>query len=55
MEGDYLELSQFPYNSNQSPYNPYPIPLETTRFLTCLQLLEGEKNKDETLQCKLMQ
>ena len=27
MEGDYLELSQFPYNS-------YPSPLGTSRFLT---------------------
>ena len=27
MEGDYLEISQFPYNS-------YPSPLGTTRFLT---------------------
>ena len=34
MGGDYLELSQFPYNSHQFPYNSYPIPLRTTRFLT---------------------
>ena len=34
MEGDYFELSQFPYNSHQSPYNSYPSPLGTSRFLT---------------------
>ena len=34
MEGDYLELSQFPYNSHQSPDNSYPSPLGTSRFLT---------------------
>ena len=34
MEGDYLELSQFPYNSHQSTYNSYPSPLGTTGFLT---------------------
>ena len=32
MESDYLELSQFPYNSHQPPYNSYPSPLGT--FLT---------------------
>ena len=34
MEGDYLKLSQFPYNSQQPPYNSCPSPLETFRFLT---------------------
>ena len=34
IEGDYLELSQFPYNSHQFPYNSYPSPLGTSRFLT---------------------
>ena len=34
MEGDYLELSQFPYNFHQSPYNSYPSPLGNTGFLT---------------------
>ena len=34
MKGDYLELSQFPYNSHQSSYNSYLSPLGTTRFLT---------------------
>ena len=34
MECDYLELSQFPYNSHQFSYNSYPSPLGTTGFLT---------------------
>ena len=34
MEGDYLELSQFPYNSNQFPYTSHQSPLGTTGFLT---------------------
>ena len=34
MEGDYLELSQFFYNSHRFPHNFYPSPLGTTRFLT---------------------
>jgi len=34
MEGEYLELSQFSYNSHQFPYNFYPSPLGITRFLT---------------------
>ena len=34
MECDYLELSQFPYKTHQSPYNSYPSPLRTSRFLT---------------------
>ena len=33
MEGDYLELSQFPYNSYQFPYNSHQSPLGTTGFL----------------------
>ena len=34
MKGDYLELSQFPYNSHQFSYNSYPSLLGTTGFLT---------------------
>ena len=34
MKGDYLELSQFPYNSHPFPYNSHQSPLGTTRFLT---------------------
>ena len=34
MEDDYLELSQFLYNSHQSTYNSYPSSLGTTGFLT---------------------
>ena len=34
MEGDYLELSQFPYNFYTFPYNSYPSLLEITWFLT---------------------
>ena len=34
MEDDYLELSQFPYNSHQFPYNSHQSPLGTTKFLT---------------------
>ena len=34
MDGDYLELSQFPCNSHTFPYNSYPSPFGTTRFLT---------------------
>ena len=34
MEGDYLELSQFPYNSYQFPYNSHQSPLGITGFLT---------------------
>ena len=40
MEGNYLELSQFPYNSHQSLYNSHPIPLGTTRFLTFMGLAD---------------
>jgi len=39
MEGDYLELSQFPYNSHTFPYNSHPPPLGTTGFLTYSVLL----------------
>ena len=34
MEGDYLELSQFIYNSHPFPYNSHQSPLGTTGFLT---------------------
>ena len=34
MEGDYLELSQFPYNPQPFPYNSHQSPLGTTVFLT---------------------
>ena len=34
MEGDYLELSQFSYNSHQFSYNSNPSPLGTTGSLT---------------------
>ena len=34
MEGDYLELSQFPYNFLQFPYNSHQSPLGITGFLT---------------------
>ena len=37
MEGDYLELSQFPYNPHQFPYNSHQSPLGTTGFLTTSQ------------------
>ena len=33
MEGDYLELSQFPYNSHQFPNNSYLSPLGTVGFV----------------------
>ena len=38
MAGDYLELSQFPYNFYQSPDNSYPFPLGTIGFLTFFYL-----------------
>ena len=41
MKGDYLELSQYPYNSHQFPYNSYPSPLGTTGFLTKFGKLKG--------------
>ena len=34
MEGDCFELSSFSYHFHQFPYNLYPSPLGTTRFLT---------------------
>ena len=34
MEGDYLELSQFPYKPHPFPYNSHQSPLGTTGFLT---------------------
>ena len=34
IEGDYLELSQFPYNPHPFPYNSHQSPLGTTGFLT---------------------
>ena len=34
MEGDYLELSQFPYNPHPFPYNSHQSPLGTIGFLT---------------------
>ena len=34
MEGDYLELSQFSYNSHPFPYDSHQSPLGTTGFLT---------------------
>ena len=53
MEGDYLKLSQFPYNFHQSPYNSYPSPLGTTRFLTfgirAVDLDTGEYDQQENL------
>ena len=53
MECDYLELSQFPYNSHQFPYNSYPSPLETTGFLTfgirAVDLETGEYDRQEIL------
>ena len=53
MEGDYLKLSQFPYNFHQSPYNSYPSPLGTTGFLTfgirAVDLEIGEYGRQEIL------
>ena len=53
MEGDYLKLSQFSYNSHQSPYNSYPSPLGTTEFLTfgirAIHLETGEYDRQEIL------
>ena len=34
MEGDYLELSQIPYNLHLFPYNSHQSPLGTIGFLT---------------------
>ena len=53
MEGDYIELSQFPYNFHQSSYNSYPILLGTTRFLTfairAVDIEMGEYDREEIL------
>ena len=53
MEGDYLKLSQFPYNSHQFPYTLYPSPLGTFRFLTvgirAIDLDTGEYDRQEIL------
>ena len=53
MEGDYVELNQFPYNSHQFPYNSYPSPLGTTKFLTfgirAVNLEKGEYDWQEIL------
>ena len=53
MEGDYLELSQFSYNSHKFPYNSYPSALGTTGFLTfdirAIDLDTGEYDRQEIL------
>ena len=53
MEGDYLELSQFPYNSHPFPYNSHHSPLGTTGFLTsgirAIDLETGEYDLQEIL------
>ena len=53
MEGDYLELSQFPYNSHQFSYNSHQSPLGTTGFLTsgirAVDLETGEYDWQEIL------
>ena len=53
MEDDYLELNQFPYNSHQSSYNSYLIPLETTKFLSfgikAINFETGEYDQQEIL------
>ena len=53
MEGDYLELSQFPYNPHPFPYNSHQSPLGTTGFLTSgirvVDLETGEYNRQEIL------
>ena len=53
MEGDYLDLRQFPYNSHQFPYNSYPSPLGTSRNLTfgirAADLETGEYDRQEIL------
>ena len=53
MDGDYFELSQFPYNSHQSPYNSYTSQLGTSRFLTfgirAIDLEMGEYDQQEIL------
>ena len=53
MEGDYFELSQFPYNSYQFAYNFYPSLLGTTKFLPfgikVVDLEMGEYDRQEIL------
>ena len=53
MEGDYLELSQFPYNPLPFPYNSHQSPLGTTGFLTsgirAIDLEMGEYDLQEIL------
>ena len=53
MEGNHHKLSQFLYNSHQFPYNFYPSPLGTTRFLTSgirvVDLEKGEYDWQEIL------
>ena len=53
MEGDYLELSQFPYNPHPFPYNSHQSPLGTTGFLTsgirAVDLETGEYDQQEIL------
>ena len=53
MEGDYLKLSQFPYNYHQFPYNSYPSLLGTSRLLTfgikAVDLETGEYDQQEIL------
>ena len=39
--GSAIELSQYPYNSHKFPYNFYPSPLGTTKFLTKFGKLKG--------------
>ena len=39
--GSAIELSQYPYNSHQFPYNFYPSPLGTTKFLTKFGKFKG--------------
>ena len=47
MEGDYLELSQIPYNPHLFPYNSHQSPLGTTGFLT-----ERERERERESSCK---
>ena len=53
MEGDYLKLSQFLYNSYTFHYNSHPIPLGITGFLTfsirAVDLETGEYDRQEIL------
>ena len=53
MEGDYLELSRFPYNPHPFLYNSHQSPLGTTGFLTsgirAIDLETGEYDRQEIL------